>query len=131
MFINIRPGTYTRDSGASRLFVLDSTIGGVSPPNRITFQPNAVTGGTVDNVILHADFNSSSNPRILATVQTDYTTIRNLTFNDADSMDSPVAIFIYADSNGDLWNLTLEALKLTAAGSSARPILFPAGAMWC
>ena len=112
VFINIRPGTYTRDGGASRLFRLDSIIAGVSPTNRVTFQPDAVEGGTVDNVILQADFNSSSNPRILATVHTDYTTLRDLTFKDADSMDTPVDIFIYAGSGADPWNLTLEGFEV-------------------
>ncbi|MBM2845335.1 MAG: Beta helix protein, partial [Bacteroidetes bacterium] len=110
VFINVRPGTYTRNGGTSTVFRLDSIIAGVSPTNRITFQPDAAAGGNVDNVILQADFNSSSNPRVVAFVRTDYTTIRNLTFKDADSMDTPV--FTFLDASFDQWNLSIEGLEV-------------------
>jgi hypothetical protein len=110
VFINIRPGTYTRNGGATTLFVLDSSIVGVSPTNRITFQPDAAAGGDVDNVILQADFNSSSNPRVVAIVRTDYTTIRNLTFKDTDSMDTPVGYFIASLFDND--NTSIEGLEV-------------------
>jgi len=112
VFFNIRPGIYTRDGGASTLFKLDSIITGASPTNRITFQPDAATGGNVDNVILQADFNSSSSSRILAIVYTDYTTLRNLTFKDADSMDTPVINFIYSSTGSDPANSTLEDFEV-------------------
>ena len=110
VFLNIRPGTYTRDGGATTLFVLDSIIAGVSPTNQITFQPDAASGGNVDNVILQADFNTSSNPKVVAFVRTDYTTLSNLTFKDADSMDTPV--FAFLDASFDQWNLSIEGLEV-------------------
>ncbi len=109
VFINIRPGTYARDGGASTLFVLDSTIAGVSPVNRITFQPDAVSGGDVDNVILQADFTSSST-RVLVDVRADYISLRSLTFKDADSMDTPVGKFISVGV--DIHNTFIEGLEV-------------------
>ena len=53
VFINIRPGTYTRDGGASRLMTLDSVIAGSSITNRITLQPDVANGGNPSNTILH------------------------------------------------------------------------------
>jgi hypothetical protein len=93
VFVNIRPGTYTRNGGASRLMILDSIIAGVSPINRITFQPDVASGGNPSNVILQADFNSSTPlpDRILVLIGTDHITLRNLTFRDADSMDAPAS----------------------------------------
>ena len=108
VFFNIRPGTYTKDGGASTLFVLDSTIAGASSINRITFQPDAASGGNVDNVILQADFNSSS-IRILVRLSADYVTLRNLTFKDADSMDTPVGHFIYAGFDNN--NPSIDGLE--------------------
>jgi hypothetical protein len=110
VFLDIRPGKYTHNGGTGTVLVIDGTIAGISPASRITFRPDADAGGNVDNVILQADFNSTSNPRSLAIVRTDYTTIRNLTFEDADSMDTPVANFI--DAGFDNANLSIEGLEV-------------------
>jgi hypothetical protein len=93
---NIRPGTYVRDSGATSVMILDSIITGSSSTNRIMFQPDAATEGNVDNVILKADFNNNSiyYEKQIVKVQTDYITIRNLTFIDADSLDTPASYLI-------------------------------------
>ena len=111
VFINIRPGTYTRDGGASPVLVLDSVIAGVSPTNRVAFQPDAAAGGNVDNVILQADFNSSVDPSLynVANVGADYVTIRDLTFRDADSMDVP-ATYLLRVSYGLFWNTRIDGL---------------------
>ena len=90
VFFNLRPATYLREDGMADLMVIDSTIAGTSPTNRITFQPDAATGGNVDNVILKADFNASSPPNLaILRIEADFITLRNLTFMDAESMDVP------------------------------------------
>jgi hypothetical protein len=96
VFINIRPGTYTHDGGASRLMTLDSIITGVSPVNRITLQPDIASGGNPSNVILQADFTTSTPPsnRILVLIGANHVTLRNLTFQDADSMDAPAGALL-------------------------------------
>ena len=84
---NIRPGIYMRDGGLSSVMVLDSIIAGISPINRMTFQPDEAAGGNVENVILQID-QTTQTPTALVSIQTDYTTIRNLTFQDIDSAEA-------------------------------------------
>jgi hypothetical protein len=110
VFLNIRPGTYTRDGGASPVLVLDSVIAGVSPASRITLQPDGAAGGNVGNVILQADFNSSVNPALytVADVGADYVTIRGLTFRDADSVDVPATCLLQVSYSP--WNARVEGL---------------------
>jgi hypothetical protein len=96
VFFNIRPGTYTRNGGATT--VLDiSAIPGVSPTNRVTFQADAASGGNADNVILQADFNSSSSSTTLTFVRSGFITLHNLTFKDADSLDMPAGFLVRSD----------------------------------
>ncbi len=91
VIFNIRPGIYMKDNGATSVMILDSIITGSSSTNRITFQPDVATGGNVDNVILKVDFNNNSlyYEKQIVKVQTDFITIRNLSFIDADSLDVP------------------------------------------
>ena len=49
-----------KDGGATTLLWINSSIVGASEVNRITFQSDISSGGNVDNVILQADFDSSS-----------------------------------------------------------------------
>ena len=78
---------------AVRLMTLDSVIAGSSITNRITLQPDVANGGNPSNVILQADFTTSTPPsnRILVLIGADHVTLRNLTFQDADSMDAPAS----------------------------------------
>jgi hypothetical protein len=93
---NIRPGIYMKDNGETTVMILDSIITGSSSTNRITFQPDAATGGNVDNVILKVDFSNNSlyYEKQIVKVQTDFVTIRNLSFIDADSLDVPASYLI-------------------------------------
>ena len=43
--INIRPGTYVRQGAPGVVIKLDTVVAGVSPTNRITFQPDVAAGG--------------------------------------------------------------------------------------
>ena len=95
--INIRPGTYYREISPGPVLVLDSVITGLSAINRLTFQSDIASGGNVDNVILKIDCDSSTNlynDREIAYIRCDYIVFRNLTFVDADSMDSPAVYLI-------------------------------------
>lgn len=90
--IYIRPGTYFRESLPGPVLALDTAITGISSANRLTFQSDIAAGGNVDNVVLQIDCDSNSNyndDRMLIYLQSDYTTFRNLTFKDADSIDTP------------------------------------------
>ncbi len=111
VFFNIRPGIYMKDNGATSTMILDSLVAGNSPANRITFQPDAATGGNVNNVILQVNFNinSNSNETQIIKVETDYTTISNLTFRDADSLDVPARWLIRVQAVS-FWNATIEGL---------------------
>src|SRR5207344_184024 len=81
---NIRPGTYSRDGGATTVLNLGDAIPGTSVANRVTFRPDAAAGGNVNNVILSADFNATSAPRALVVIRANYVTLRSLTFKDVD-----------------------------------------------
>ena len=87
VFINIRPGIYMREGGLSSVMILDSIIAGISPTNRITFQPDETAGGNVENVILQIDLTTQSSTALVS-IRTDYTTIRDLTFQDVDSAEA-------------------------------------------
>ena len=92
VFFNIRPGTYIKQGNPGPVMRLDSLIAGVSPTNRITFQPDEQAGGNRDNTILQIDCDINTdynNDREIFFIQSNYVTIRNLTFKDADSLDSP------------------------------------------
>ena len=109
VFFNVRPGVYIREDHTADLMLIDSTIAGVSPTNRITFQPDAASGGNVDNVILEEDNNAGS-PRFLAImrIETDYITLNHLTFKDADSMDVPASWLVHISAG--IGNTTVEGL---------------------
>jgi len=90
--INVRPGTYFKESSPGPVLVLDSVITGLSSTNRLTFQSDVSTGGNVDNVILQIDCDSLTNynsDREIVYLHIDYTTFRNLTLKDADSLGAP------------------------------------------
>ncbi len=108
---NIRPGIYMEDNGANSVMILDSIIAGISPSNRITFQPDATAGGNVNNVILQCDFNvnSSSSEKQIIKVEIDYTTIRDITLRDIDSLDTPASYLIRAEGVTNV-NNTVEGL---------------------
>jgi hypothetical protein len=110
VFFNIRPGTYIRDDGASPVLVIDSVIAGVSPTNRVTFQPDAASGGNVGNVILQIRHNAVNGTRILSKVKADYITLRNLTFEDADTARESGVNSSLVDASFDNSNATIEGL---------------------
>jgi hypothetical protein len=86
IFFNIRPGTYSKNGGNNTVLLLDSTVAGLSSTNRITFQPDAASGGNVDNVILEMNItNTSTADAALVLVRLDYITFRNITFREADA----------------------------------------------
>lgn len=109
VFFNIRPGIYMKDNGATSVMILDSIVAGTSPTNRITFQPDAASGGNVNNVILQCDFNTFSNETQIIKIETDYTTFKNLTFRDADSLDTP-ARWLIRVLGVSYWNAVVEGL---------------------
>jgi hypothetical protein len=113
VFVRLRPGVYTRDGGATRLMILDSIIVGSSPANRITFEPDVASGGTSSNVILRSDFtvNTPGSEREIIFLGTDYTSLRNMTFEDVDSMDTP-ARFLVRIAGFIFWNPTLEGITV-------------------
>ena len=112
VFFNIRPGIYVREDRMADLMIIDSTIVGTSPTSRITFQPDEAAGGNVDNVILEADFNTSSPSYLgIARVEADYITFRNLTFKDAASTEVPASFLIRI--NAGVGNATVEDIVVT------------------
>lgn len=86
VFFNIRPGTYSKNGGNNTVLILDSIVTGLSSSNRITFQPDAATGGNVNNVILEMNINDvNTADRHIVLLQLDYITFHNLTFQENDS----------------------------------------------
>ena len=99
--INIRPGTYVRQGSPGVVMKLDTVVAGVSPTNRITFQPDIAAGGNPSNVILQIDCDitiAQNSDRVLVFLGSDYITLRNLTFRDADSIDTPAAYLVRVTS---------------------------------
>lgn len=112
VFINIRPGTYVRQGAPGVVIRLDTVVAGVSPTNRITFQPDVAAGGNPGNVILQIDCDISlqqPSDRVVMKIGTDYLTLRNLTFRDADSLDIPAAILVFVNPVA-IVNPTIEGL---------------------
>mgnify|MGYP000321372828 CR=1 FL=1 len=86
VFFNIRPGTYSKNGGNNSVLLLDSTVAGLSSTKRITFQPDAASGGNVDNVILEMNISNTTTADVaLVLVRLDYITFRNITFREADA----------------------------------------------
>ena len=84
---NIRPGIYSKNGGNNTVLLLDSTVAGLSSTDNLIFQPDASSGGNVDNVILlmHRTNNTTTN-RDLVKVGLDFITFKNLTFKNTDSL---------------------------------------------
>ncbi len=101
IFFNIRPGTYVGPGSPGPVLRLDTLIAGVSEINRITFQPDAQAGGNRENTIMQIDCDVNTdynNDREIIFIKNNYVTIRNLTFKDADSLDSPARYLLRIES---------------------------------
>jgi Secretion system C-terminal sorting domain/FG-GAP-like repeat/Right handed beta helix region len=101
VYFNIRPGTYVKQGSAGPVLRIDTLIAGLSSTNRITFQPDTSTGGNRDNTILQIDCDINTdynNDREIFFIKSNYVTIRNLTFKDADSLDSPSRYLLRIES---------------------------------
>ncbi|GEM_PF-1413161 len=108
-FFNLRPGVYTRDGGTRPVMDLDSLVTGLTPANRITFQPDAAAGGNVDNTIFEIDFDDPSNgTSALVFVRLDYVTFRKLTFRDADSLQAGAVFLLRGEASSH--NSTIDGL---------------------
>gem|GEM_PF-3660247 len=84
VIFNIRQGVYLENNGDDPVLTLDQ-VNGVSSVNTITFQPDPVSGASVENVILKRDSSSASaNPIVV--VSCDHLILRNITILDADSV---------------------------------------------
>jgi hypothetical protein len=97
VFINIRPGTFTRQGSPGPVIRLDTVVVGVSSVNRITFQPDIAAGGNPSNTILQIDCDINTESiyeREVVFIGSDYTTLRNLTFKDVDSLDTPARFLV-------------------------------------
>ena len=74
------------NGGNNSVLILDDVVAGLSESNRITFQPDAVAGGNVDNVILQMYMtNQSTADQDLVQVKMDFVSFRNITFQESDS----------------------------------------------
>ncbi len=97
--LNIRAGTYRPDSGVGFVMRMDFAVPGVSSENTITFQPDAATGATVDNVFLeHWDPPAS---QWIVEIWTKYVTISHLTIADRDtSGNRALGLILIKGDNG-------------------------------
>jgi Secretion system C-terminal sorting domain/FG-GAP-like repeat len=117
--INIRPGTYIKEGSPGPVLLLDSAIVGLSETNRLTFQPDIAAGGNVDNVVLQVDceINTGTTDREVVYIFRDYITLKNLTFIDADSADTPAEYLIrigtgFNSGNSSIEDLVVDGCKL-------------------
>ncbi len=122
---NIRPGTYSKNGGNNSVLLLDSTVAGLSETNRVTFQPDAAAGGTVENVILELNIsNTSTADMSLVLVSLDYISFRNITFreNDASLNDPSKNRFVLFQShpifNPIIEGVTFEGCKFEGSNSN-------------
>lgn len=111
VFFNLRPGTYSKNGGNNSVLLLDSTVAGLSSTNKITFQPDAAAGGTVDNVILEMNItNTSTADAALVLVSLDYITFRNITFREADASQFYFSKFVQLQKSST-FNPIIEGLE--------------------
>lgn len=109
VFFNIRPGVYSKNGGNNSVLVLDSTVAGLSETNKITFQPDAASGGNVDNVILQLNItNTSTADMALVFVSLDYITFRNITFREAETSLNHYNVLVKYQSS--LFNPVIESV---------------------
>lgn len=122
VFFNIRPGTYSKNGGNNTVLLLDSTVAGLSETNKVTFQPDAASGGNVDNVILEMNItNPSTADKGLVLVSLDYITFRNITFQESDASQNYFN-FLVQLKNSFSYNLILEGVVFSGCkfkGSAA------------
>lgn len=123
VFFNIRPGTYSKNGGNNTVLLLDSTVAGLSSTNRVTFQPDAASGGNVDNVILELNISNTSTADIsLVLVRLDYITFRNITFREADASLNYFNVLVKFQSsftfNPIVEDVVFENCKFEGSGSN-------------
>ena len=82
---NLRSNTYEESGGIERVLYIEQQINGVSETNTITFQPDAATGATVDDVILRRIVGSYDDRGWIAEIRSDGITLNELTFDFADT----------------------------------------------
>lgn len=123
VFFNIRPGTYSKNGGNNTVLLLDSTVAGLSSTHRVTFQPDAASGGNVDNVILELNISNTSTADIsLVLVRLDYITFRNITFREADASLNYFNVLVRFQSsftfNPIVEDVVIENCKFEGSGSN-------------
>lgn len=82
---NIRSSTYEENGGTERVLYIEQQISGVSETNLITFQPDAATGATVDDVILKRIVGSYNDDGWIVEIRSDGIVLNELTLDYADT----------------------------------------------
>lgn len=106
--LRIRPGTYLRDGGTSRVMTLNGPVAGLSPTNHVTFLPDAAAGGNVNNVILAVDQTTQTGLSVVK-IGVDEVTFREITFIDLD-VDQAGARFLLELEGVPITNPTIEGI---------------------
>ncbi|MDX1429864.1 MAG: hypothetical protein R3282_06235, partial [Rhodothermales bacterium] len=89
--IRLRPGTYEPANPDELVFSIPDTIPGASTTNRVTIEPDKSVGATVENVIVRiTDGTPSFAGASIAEVRASYVTIREITFENADTTSSGI-----------------------------------------
>ncbi|NIW46272.1 MAG: hypothetical protein GWN30_16400, partial [Gammaproteobacteria bacterium] len=122
---HIRPGVYEPENAGEAVISILDTIAGVGSTNRITFQPDASSGGTVDNVILQTpQATTALNEGSIIEIRSDYITIQQLTLQNADTTSgskiSPLIWVTVAQGANDVSGISVIECKLFGASTASR-----------
>lgn len=82
---NILSSTYEENGGTERVLYIEQQISGVSETNLITFQPDAASGATVDDVILKRIVGSYNDAGWIVEIRSDGIVLNELTLDYADT----------------------------------------------
>ena len=128
---NIRPGTYEEAGGSERVLLIDNLIPGISGNNMITFQPDANTGGNVNNVIFQRTSEIANPGGYLIEIYYGYVKLNSLTIQNADTTSTGIApslIHIYPNTNLGADSVFIENCRLIGDAGNRRPRTPPAPA---
>ncbi len=126
--LNLRSNTYEESGGTERVLYIEQQIDGISETNTITFQPDAATSATVDDVILKRIVGSYDEKGWIAEIRSDGITLKELTIEYADTSTAGYHpntsfAFVYlqwASGNSGISDITITGCKMISTSTVQR-----------
>jgi hypothetical protein len=125
---NLRSGTYEENNGTERVLYIEQQISGASDTNTVTFQPDAATSATVDDVILKRIVGSYDEKGWIAEIRSDGITLKELTIEYADTSTAAYGpntsfAFVYlqwASGSSGISDITITGCKMLGTSTVQR-----------